>query len=297
MPDEAELAKLRAGRGHRGHAHLALQHPSPRELRTPTAGSARRRAATRGGRSSSSRAARARSARCSSASATRCRSCAGSRSAGSRTRSCRSAPARAHGARGRDAAARAPARASARGSGGSRAGIAAVSEAAVTASPSWSRSTAPPGSARARSRATWRRGWGCPTSTPARCTAPSPSRCCASGADPRDEAAVASVAARSDLELRRRRTAPSRSCSRRRGRGSGSALREVSEATSRISAYPAVRARMVELQRASARKYGAVVEGRDIGTASFPTRRTSSSSTRGRKCASGAATSSCGSAR
>ncbi|MEE8278162.1 MAG: (d)CMP kinase [Thermoanaerobaculia bacterium] len=47
--------------------------------------------------------------------------------------------------------------------------------------------------------------------------------------------------------------------------------REVSEVTSRIAVYPAVRQRMVELQRAFAARHGAVLEGRDIGTRVFPT--------------------------
>jgi cytidylate kinase len=45
---------------------------------------------------------------------------------------------------------------------------------------------------------------------------------------------------------------------------------EVGEATSTISAYPEVRQRMVALQRQAAREFGAVLEGRDIGTRVFP---------------------------
>jgi cytidylate kinase len=50
---------------------------------------------------------------------------------------------------------------------------------------------------------------------------------------------------------------------------------EVSEVSSRISAYPQVRRRLVELQREAAAAVaaaagGAVVEGRDIGTVVFP---------------------------
>ncbi len=45
---------------------------------------------------------------------------------------------------------------------------------------------------------------------------------------------------------------------------------EVSEATSRLAVYPAVRTRMVHLQRQAAAEHGAVVEGRDIGTVVFP---------------------------
>jgi cytidylate kinase len=45
---------------------------------------------------------------------------------------------------------------------------------------------------------------------------------------------------------------------------------EVSEAASRVSIHPGVRRRMVELQRRTADKTGAVLEGRDIGTVVFP---------------------------
>ena len=44
----------------------------------------------------------------------------------------------------------------------------------------------------------------------------------------------------------------------------------VSQVTSQISVYRGVRRRMVELQRAWGRRYGAVLEGRDIGTRVFP---------------------------
>ena len=44
----------------------------------------------------------------------------------------------------------------------------------------------------------------------------------------------------------------------------------VSDLASRLSALGAVRARMRELQRASGREGGVVMEGRDIGTAIFP---------------------------
>lgn len=45
---------------------------------------------------------------------------------------------------------------------------------------------------------------------------------------------------------------------------------EVSEATSRVSVHPALRRRMVALQRQWGARHGAVVEGRDIGTVVFP---------------------------
>ncbi len=45
---------------------------------------------------------------------------------------------------------------------------------------------------------------------------------------------------------------------------------EIGEATSAVSAYPEVRQRMVRLQREAAGQFGAVLEGRDIGTRVFP---------------------------
>lgn len=45
---------------------------------------------------------------------------------------------------------------------------------------------------------------------------------------------------------------------------------EVSVATSTLSAYPEVRRRLVELQQSYGRRYGGVMEGRDIGTVVFP---------------------------
>lgn len=45
---------------------------------------------------------------------------------------------------------------------------------------------------------------------------------------------------------------------------------QVGAAASKVSAYPPVRERMVALQRASAQRFGGVLEGRDIGTKVFP---------------------------
>ena len=45
---------------------------------------------------------------------------------------------------------------------------------------------------------------------------------------------------------------------------------EVSLAASKVSRYPAVRQKMVSLQRSLARGRGVVMEGRDIGTVVFP---------------------------
>lgn len=45
---------------------------------------------------------------------------------------------------------------------------------------------------------------------------------------------------------------------------------EVGEAASRVAAVPEVRRRLVRLQRQFGNRYGAVLEGRDIGTVVFP---------------------------
>ena len=45
---------------------------------------------------------------------------------------------------------------------------------------------------------------------------------------------------------------------------------EISQMASKVSAFPVVRKRMLELQRALGRKGGIVAEGRDIGTVIFP---------------------------
>lgn len=91
-----------------------------------------------------------------------------------------------------------------------------------------------------------------------------------SGVDPRDHDEVEAIAAESDVRLGRRRD------------GSFEVLLDgepveprirtpaVGEATSTISTYPEVRQRMVRLQREAAGRFGAVLEGRDIGTRVFP---------------------------
>ena len=88
--------------------------------------------------------------------------------------------------------------------------------------------------------------------------------------DPRDREAVEKVAAELDLELR-----ATGSCGVEvllGGRPLTPDVRrpEVSEITSQTSSYPAVRKRMVMLQRQVARRRGAVMEGRDIGSRVFP---------------------------
>lgn len=90
------------------------------------------------------------------------------------------------------------------------------------------------------------------------------------GVDPRDRETVVAIASEADVRLGRL------------GDGSFEVLLdgepvetrirtpEVGEATSAISAYPEVRHRMVRLQREAAGDFGAVLEGRDIGTRVFP---------------------------
>lgn len=89
------------------------------------------------------------------------------------------------------------------------------------------------------------------------------------GVDPGDREAVVRVAEEAPVETvaRRRRIEV-----RLAGEDVEPLIRtpEVSEVTSKISTYPEVRRRLVELQRRAAAKAGAVVEGRDIGTVVFP---------------------------
>lgn len=87
--------------------------------------------------------------------------------------------------------------------------------------------------------------------------------------DPGDRAAVVRVAATAPVEVVARRHGIE---VRLAGEDVEPHIRtpEVSDATSRISAYPEVRERLVELQRRAAASFGAVVEGRDIGTVVFP---------------------------
>ncbi len=91
-----------------------------------------------------------------------------------------------------------------------------------------------------------------------------------SGVDPDDRAAVEALAARRDLRLEP--AGSGRIGILVDGAPLGERIREprIGEVTSRIAAYPGLRARLVELQRRCAAERGAVVEGRDIGTQVFP---------------------------
>lgn len=91
-----------------------------------------------------------------------------------------------------------------------------------------------------------------------------------SGADPDDAAAVVEIARTADISLR---GGENGSFSvRLDGKPVESRIRapRVGEAASKVSTYPKVRERMVALQRASGRRFGCVMEGRDIGTKVFP---------------------------
>jgi cytidylate kinase len=90
------------------------------------------------------------------------------------------------------------------------------------------------------------------------------------GVDPGDQGAVESVAAQADVTLYHREDGAYEV--RLDGAPVEPRIRtsEVSEATSTISTYPPVRARLVALQQDAARHFGGVLEGRDIGTRVFP---------------------------
>ncbi|MEM7354539.1 MAG: (d)CMP kinase [Acidobacteriota bacterium] len=91
-----------------------------------------------------------------------------------------------------------------------------------------------------------------------------------SGVDPDDRETVLRVAATADLALRR--SASGKVEVMLDGEAVGGRIRtpKVSRATSKISTHPEIRQRLVELQRTCAARYGAVVEGRDIGSVVFP---------------------------
>jgi cytidylate kinase len=92
-----------------------------------------------------------------------------------------------------------------------------------------------------------------------------------SGVDPADRAAVERVAAVADVTLHEREDHGGFEVLLD-GRPVEPRIRtsEVSEATSTISTYQPVRARLVALQQDAARHFGGVLEGRDIGTHVFP---------------------------
>lgn len=89
------------------------------------------------------------------------------------------------------------------------------------------------------------------------------------GIDPEDREAVAEVLPAVEVDLERRGAAFEVLLD---GEPVEHRIRtpRVGEATSRIATHPAVRRKMVELQRRIGRRHGGVMEGRDIGTRVFP---------------------------
>jgi cytidylate kinase len=89
------------------------------------------------------------------------------------------------------------------------------------------------------------------------------------GVSPDDEAAVAELVAGADIQFAVGDSGPQILLD---GEDVTVAIRspEVSLAAAKVSRYPAVRQKMVDLQRRFARGRGVVMEGRDIGTVVFP---------------------------
>lgn len=89
------------------------------------------------------------------------------------------------------------------------------------------------------------------------------------GTELSDADAVAEVVAQADIDVS---TDPGTAGVRLDGEDVTAVVRgpEVTAAVSAVSAVPAVRTRLVDLQRRLAGAAGAVLEGRDIGTAVFP---------------------------
>ncbi|HVF59273.1 MAG TPA: (d)CMP kinase [Thermoanaerobaculia bacterium] len=91
-----------------------------------------------------------------------------------------------------------------------------------------------------------------------------------SGADPGDPEAVAPLSDAADIRLARLPDGTFEVLLDGRPVEPRIRSREVSEASSQVSEHPAVRRRMVALQREIAGRHGGVLEGRDIGTRVFP---------------------------
>lgn len=90
------------------------------------------------------------------------------------------------------------------------------------------------------------------------------------GIDPRDRDAVVAISEASDVRLGRKDDGTFEVLLDGQSVEPRIRTPEVGEATSTISVYPQVRRRMVALQREAATHFGAVLEGRDIGTRVFP---------------------------
>ena len=90
------------------------------------------------------------------------------------------------------------------------------------------------------------------------------------GIDPDDGERLTRLAAEIDLRLEVDAAGPVQVLLDNRPLGARARSQEVADVTSRVSAHPGVRRRMVARQRHSAERRGAVMEGRDIGTRVFP---------------------------
>lgn len=97
--------------------------------------------------------------------------------------------------------------------------------------------------------------------------------CARQGIDPADERSLVEAMASIDLQLRPNERGAAQVLLN--GRALGAEIREpaISDMTSRIAVQPAVRRRLVELQRAFVAEHGGVLEGRDIGTVVVPESR------------------------
>lgn len=90
------------------------------------------------------------------------------------------------------------------------------------------------------------------------------------GVDPDDAEKLARLVAGLDLSLEEDAEGRLRVLLRGKPLGPRARTQQVSEITSRVSAHAGVRQAMVAQQRLCARRRGAVMEGRDIGTKVFP---------------------------
>jgi len=91
-----------------------------------------------------------------------------------------------------------------------------------------------------------------------------------SGVDPLDREDVIAISGEADVRLGRRDDGSFEVLLDGEPVESRIRTPEVGEAASAIAAYPEVRQRMAGLQREAAEHFGAVLEGRDIGTRVFP---------------------------
>ncbi|MDE7041294.1 MAG: (d)CMP kinase [Oscillospiraceae bacterium] len=90
------------------------------------------------------------------------------------------------------------------------------------------------------------------------------------GADPRDAAAVAALLPEVGITLSYDVAGMQRMCLNGEDVTELIRTQEVSMAASTVSAYPAVRAFLLEMQRELARRHSVIMDGRDIGTVVLP---------------------------